>query len=193
MTGRDWVARFWSKVQKSDGCWLWTGPVKSRAHPYGRFWVSPERKHVKAHRIAWELEHGTIPEKLHVLHRCDNPRCVRPDHLWLGTHRQNMQDMAAKGRAAIVRSGEAWWRVHAAHVEAKTGRRQTKTENYRRGEDTHQAKLTEKEVLQLRQQWALRAGEKGLSEALARERGLVRQTVWQIVTRRTWRHVGDQP
>lgn len=87
-------ARFQEKVEKTDGCWLWR-PAKP--NEYGKFMV---RKGVMdgAHRVAWTLAHGPIPKGLMVLHRCDNPRCVRPDHLFLGTAADNSRDMVAKGR-----------------------------------------------------------------------------------------------
>lgn len=98
--------RFWEKVQKSDGCWMWTagGDVDG----YGAF--SRNRTQIKAHRYSWELHYGSIQDGLWVLHRCDNPRCVRPDHLFLGTHQENMADMKAKGRS---QRGE---RCHAAKL-----------------------------------------------------------------------------
>lgn len=87
--------RFWAKVRKTDDCWTWTagGDVDG----YGAF--SRNRQPVKAHRYSWELHFGPIADGLWVLHRCDNPRCVRPDHLFLGTHTENMADMKRKGRS----------------------------------------------------------------------------------------------
>jgi HNH endonuclease len=87
--------RFWAKVNKGDGtgCWLWTGANNGRG--YGQFGRPP----TYAHRISYEFYYGPIPQGLCVLHRCDNPPCVRPDHLWLGTKAQNSDDMARKGRA----------------------------------------------------------------------------------------------
>ena len=91
------VHRFWPKVNKTDGCWLWTGTTSAFGH--GNIRRTGSNRPVGAHRFSYELHHGAIPDGLWVLHRCDNPRCVRPDHLFLGTPKDNMQDMASKGRS----------------------------------------------------------------------------------------------
>ena len=95
----DLAQRFWAKVRKSDGCWEWT--AARFPFGYGRFSVGVERKSAQAHRVAWELTHGAIPSShLFVCHRCDNPPCVRPEHLFLGTIQDNTADMNRKGRRA---------------------------------------------------------------------------------------------
>lgn len=88
--------RFWSKVDRSDpdGCWPWLAGRHFRG--YGFFAVNG--RNVRANRVAYRLQVGPIPPGLFVCHRCDNPPCVRGDHLFLGTHQDNMDDMAAKGR-----------------------------------------------------------------------------------------------
>lgn len=89
--------RFWSKVNKTPTCWLWTA---TRSREYGQFW-KPDGTRILAHRMAWELTHGPIPDGLFVCHNCpggDNPLCVRPDHLFLGTQADNIRDMTSKGR-----------------------------------------------------------------------------------------------
>lgn len=87
------IDRFWIKVQKNDGCWLWTSNV---TRGYGQF--SFLGRPVYAHRFAWELTHGPIPEGLRVCHHCDTPLCVRPEHLFLGTQQENLADARRKGR-----------------------------------------------------------------------------------------------
>lgn len=86
--------RFFDKVRRTDNCWEWRG--QRMAQGYGVFGIG--RKYFKAHRISWTIHNGPIPARLWVLHRCDNPQCSNPAHLFLGTHADNMRDMAAKKR-----------------------------------------------------------------------------------------------
>lgn len=86
--------RFWTKVQKSDGCWLWTA---TKTKGYGMI-LGPNRIPLQAHRVAWRLTFGDIPSGLSVLHHCDVPLCVNPAHLWLGTQKDNLEDAERKGR-----------------------------------------------------------------------------------------------
>lgn len=114
------MERFWEKVDKRgpNECWLWTGTHHGGG--YGLFGIN--KRMVRTHRFSYELHNGPIPDGLEVLHECDNPPCVNPAHLFLGTHQDNMDDMHSKDR----------------HNAAK-------------GESVGGAKLTEDQVRQIRQ------------------------------------------
>lgn len=95
-----WIAAFWAKVDRSGDCWEWLPLSRSRAG-YGLHCTKAlgiGQKQAYAHRIAYALEVGPIPSGIGVLHRCDNPSCCNPAHLFLGTAADNMQDCARKGR-----------------------------------------------------------------------------------------------
>lgn len=87
--------RFYSKINKTNTCWHWTGSKIKGG--YGHFYKDGKNK--KTHRVAYELEYGPFPENKIVCHHCDKRDCVRPDHLFLGTHKDNMVDMVKKGRS----------------------------------------------------------------------------------------------
>jgi hypothetical protein len=87
--------RFWGRVRKTDGCWLWTGAVGDSG--YGQLLIAGRL--VGAHRYSYAMVNGPIPGAMEVLHKCDTPPCVNPAHLFLGTQAENIQDMFNKGRA----------------------------------------------------------------------------------------------
>lgn len=89
------IERFWLHVKKTDGCWLWTG--HRDYHSYGRFRTGKGTR-MFAHRFAWELLRDKIPAGMIICHRCDNPSCVNPEHLFVGTNADNTRDMFQKNR-----------------------------------------------------------------------------------------------
>lgn len=147
--------RFWRHIRKSEGCWVWTGAHDQRG--YGQ--MGRDGKTVRSTRVAWELHHGPVPDGLWVLHRCDNPPCVRPDHLFLGTSRDNHNDMWKKGRGKTARIP---------------------------GELHPSAALSNTQARDLRARWA--AGGV-TQTALAREYGTSLRVVNAIVRGRTYRDV----
>lgn len=102
------IDRFMSKVVK-ENCWTWVGTIMKhgRQSPYGM--ISIKRKMYLAHRVSYFLFNNINPKQNKVLHRCDNPRCVNPDHLFLGTQKDNVRDMMQKGRA-IKSKGESHYK-----------------------------------------------------------------------------------
>lgn len=94
------VDRFWAKVHKTDGCWLWTGGMYATGYGF----TGTRKRRLYAHRVAYMLTYGPIPDGMQVCHHCDTPPCVRPDHLFLGNHAENAADRIAKGRLAGVRA-----------------------------------------------------------------------------------------
>ena len=93
--------RFFKYVKKTSTCWLWTGGKLRRG--YGQFHASGE---IQAHRVSYKIHIGKIPEKLIILHKCDNPSCVNPEHLIAGTQKQNIEDSIRKGR--FTRGEKVW-------------------------------------------------------------------------------------
>ena len=149
------IDRFWSKVDKKgkDDCWEWTAYKSSGGYGHFRF----RGKDRGTHRFSWLLHNGIIPEGLCVLHDCDNPACVNPAHLFLGTHKDNTQDSIKKGR----------WPD-------------------RNGEAAGGSKLTEAQVLSIRAEYKI--GNISQRE-LARKYNVSHDTIWRIVTRKSWRHI----
>lgn len=148
--------RFWAKVQKTESCWIWSAGTSIGG--YGDFSVTHSIK-VPAHRFSWEFTYGPIPAGISVLHSCDNPPCVNPEHLFLGTKGDNNRDRAQKGRSKGV---------------------------FFKGSLHRNAKLTEDAVLDIRRRYA--AGGIYQRE-LANEYGVTRFAIGEIVNRVNWTHI----
>jgi len=159
------ITRFWGKITKTDGgCWLWGGhTIKG----YGSFYCSSATHY--AHRIAYTLVNGAIPEGLHCLHRCDVPLCCNPSHLFLGTNSDNMADKVSKGR-------QSRGAPHSAAVIPKTPR----------GIDHPRNKLSEEDVLLIR---AIHARGEAGARRLGKRFGVSPQTIQGIVNRKFWTHI----
>lgn len=145
---------FWSKVLKDEnGCWEWLGYI----NPYGYGIAGFRTKLWPAHRLAWFFTYGDIPTGLKICHKCDNRKCVRIDHLWLGTQADNVADMIAKNRKRSLP-----------------------------GEQNPKAKLTEKDVLQIR----VLGQEKGIHpEVIAKQFGVTRTAISYILQGKSWKHI----
>lgn len=88
--------RFWDRVKKSDGCWEWSGSKDNKG--YGILSSYKGGASIKAHRLSYEMANGEIPSGMVIRHKCDNPTCVNPSHLEIGTQKDNVRDMVARGR-----------------------------------------------------------------------------------------------
>lgn len=155
-------AALWSNVDTSggpDACWPWTRKIG--ASGYGV--LSRKGFGNAAHRIAYTLTYGPIATGMLVMHRCDNPPCCNPSHLVAGTQRENMADMATKGRSAPSDAKR--------HLGSTHGR----------------AKLTEADVLIIRERAS--AAKRGALKQMAGEYGVTKGLISQIVNRRIWRHI----
>ena len=143
------------------GCWEWVG---SKRNGYGRMMIGSRtdgtRKSVSTHRLSYELHYGEIPQGMEICHKCDNPCCINPDHLFVGTRQDNTDDRERKGR-----------------------------NNPPKGEKNAKAKLTEKDVLDIRKK---RAARKSFGK-LAKEYGVCKKTIQNAVSGKSWGFLPEPP
>lgn len=172
--------RFWAKVRKETSpvregltpCWTWTGGTTKNG--YGQFcW--PLRGS-RAHRLSWFMRFGDVPQGLLVLHRCDNRPCVNPEHLFLGTHQDNQDDMWAKGRG---------WSKNGHHSNPADYRTETK-KTYNIGEDHPNAKLNSGQVLEIRHDHEVNGTRYSV---LAKQYHVDRASIRDVILRRSWTHI----
>ena len=148
--------KFWSLVDKTQSCWEWTRSTGS--HGYGQYYVEPS-KPLAAHRYAWTATFGKIPDGLFVLHKCDNKKCVRPDHLFLGTQKENMRDMCNKGR-------------HSKECS--------------KGDDNPNTKISDADVIEIKKRWIRGTRQiPGNALALSIEYGVTRARIYQLASGRS--------
>lgn len=184
------VKRFWKHIEKTESCWMWTGWGWTNEYGGMTFVVNGKRARQKAHRVSWQIFHGDIPVGMMVCHKCDVPRCVNPDHLFLGTALDNNADKARKGRSyrggahnpargdangsrkypeRLLR-GDAWRELH---------------KELRHGENNGRAKLNADDVAEIRR--SLASGSTLIS--LARKFGVTPTTISSIRDGRLWKHI----
>lgn len=141
---------------REDGCWNWTRTTNGSG--YGMLTVAGRM--VYAHRLAYELSHGAVPDGLHVLHSCDNPRCINPDHLSAGTRSQNMKECSERGRARIPKP-------------------------IKRGEENGAAKLQEVDIRSIRRLLVKGATQQSIADRF----GVTQRTISDIKLGKKWGHV----
>jgi hypothetical protein len=152
--------RLWEKVDRRgpDECWNWLGAIST--HGYGEIRINQPRTMVLAHRLVYELCIGPIPENMLVCHRCDHKICCNPNHLFLGTSQDNIDDMWQKGRGKVHHQSINFGSTHGA------------------------AKLTEEKVLEIR-----RLSGQYPTSLLGLMFGVSQSNISAVINRKTWKHV----
>ena len=148
--------RFWKYVDKSSDCWVWTAGLTGNG--YGSFNMKSKTR--RAHRVAYELEHGPIPELMYVCHTCDTRLCVRPSHLFLGTQKENREDASVKGKLVGRLVGTSM----------------------NKGKANGRAKLTEENVLAILKDTRTQID-------IAKDYNVSKATIGMIKTGKRWKHV----
>ena len=169
--------RFWGKVQiaETDQCWPWL----ACSSPKGYGMIGFRGKLYAAHRVAFFLTEWWHNQSLCVCHRCDNPPCCNPSHLWLGTLADNSMDCIRKGR---TNNGSA----HRAYARGDRHHARLRPERLSRGEQHYKARLTESDVREIRSRFLQGETSRSLGQAF----GVCKSNVLFVVHRKTWKHVG---
>lgn len=153
--------RFVDRIMWTESCWIWTGTTLPAG--YGVMWF--EGRQLLSHRIAWTVYRGPIPQGMQVLHKCDNPCCVNPAHLFLGTQHDNMHDMIRKNRSKLGKS---------QHTQVKG----VVTPRHATSEGRKYTKVSDEQVAEIRQKYF---SGYGTQQALADEYGITRSRVGELV------------
>jgi len=157
-TKQDPQRRFLNKIRivPETGCWEWEAKLMQSG--YGGFYI--DGKTTTAHRAGWILFKGDVPKTIEVCHKCDNPKCVNPDHMFLGTHEENMKD--------------AWRKERFSNRKIQ------------RGEEVGTSKLTNNDVLEIRK---LHSGDNKTMGEIAAIFDVTKGTIWKVLSGRSWKHV----
>ena len=167
------VYRFFAKIKGSDSCWEWTASLDKWG--YGAFASTlkgQKKKVYKSHRFVWMLLFGEIPKGMCVCHRCDNPKCINPCHLFLGTQAENIADALKKGRFRL--NGTA--KLDGSPI------------NRARGERSGQSKLKDSDIIEIRKVYRPYSRKFG-APPLAKKFGVSEQMITNIAKRRNWTHI----
>lgn len=166
-------AEFWDNVDKTSDCWVWQRAKTTSG--YGKLsWCG---KLVAAHRLSWNLTFGDIPDGINVCHHCDNPPCVNPNHLFLGTQLDNVRDMHSKARAPQNARGH----VRRIQTTQKYWNSLSEDERKKRVDRCRRRPLTESDVQEIRKRIEVES-----TNVLAKEFRVSRATISAVVTKKTW-------
>lgn len=183
MHGDDVEERFWDKVRIGDGCWEWTSARTKTG--YGQFRLNGRTR--QAQQVAWELWHGLpFPAGMEACHTCDHPWCMRPSHVFIGTHVENIADMDRKGRRGVAVGDSNGSRRHPGRL-ARGDLNPMRLYPDKRpcGESHGGSKLSEADVVEMRRLHG--AGES--SASIGRRFGIGRSQALAIIKRHFWKHV----
>jgi hypothetical protein len=185
------LRNFWRKVDKNksnifyngERCWEWIG---DSINGYGRMGIGI--RHEISHRISWVIANGDIPDNLFVLHHCDNPPCVNPSHLFLGTRSDNMKDKEIKGRGNHATGDRNGSRLHPDRLaRGDSNGSRLHPNKLMRGEDVGISKLTWEQVREIRRRYSFWGINGESAKTLAKEFGVSDTNIGDIVKNKIWK------